>query len=159
MRIWFDTEFYENGRTIDLISIGMVREDGQTFYAESLLAYQDASQSDWLINNVRPHLIGSSVEMYRSDMREAIIKFVGENPEFWAYYAGYDWVVLCQLFGTMMDLPRGWPMYCRDLQQEADRLGLTLPEQTSTEHHALRDAEWTQDAWNWLQAKEHQHFS
>jgi hypothetical protein len=30
MKIWFDTEFYENGETIKLISIGMVREDGAT---------------------------------------------------------------------------------------------------------------------------------
>lgn len=28
MRIWFDTEFIEDGKTIDLISIGLVREDG-----------------------------------------------------------------------------------------------------------------------------------
>lgn len=27
MKIWFDTEFIEDGKTIDLISIGMVRED------------------------------------------------------------------------------------------------------------------------------------
>jgi len=30
MKIWFDTEFYEDGRTIDLISIGLVREDGHS---------------------------------------------------------------------------------------------------------------------------------
>lgn len=30
MRFWFDTEFIENGHTIDLISIGIVAEDGRT---------------------------------------------------------------------------------------------------------------------------------
>ena len=35
MKIFFDTEFIEDGKTIDLISIGMVREDGETYYASS----------------------------------------------------------------------------------------------------------------------------
>lgn len=44
--------------------------------------------------------------------------------EFWAYFADYDWVVFCWLFGTMMDLPKGMPMYCKDLKQEMDILDL-----------------------------------
>lgn len=39
---------------------------------------------------------------------------------FYAYYADYDWVVFCQLFGRMLDLPKGFPMYCRDLKQILD---------------------------------------
>jgi hypothetical protein len=73
--------------------------------------------------------------------------WVGPEPEFWAYYADYDWVALCQLYGTMMDLPKGWPMYCRDLKQVADERGATLPPQQGTEHHALADAIWTKAAW------------
>jgi hypothetical protein len=42
------------------------------------------------------------------------------NPEFYAYYADYDWVVFCWLFGEMMDLPKGFPMYCKDLKQILD---------------------------------------
>ncbi len=77
---------------------------------------------------------------------------MGEKPEFWAYYADYDWVVLCQLYGTMMDLPTEWPMYCRDVKQLCDDLGNpTLPKQTSTEHNALDDAIWTRAAWGFLQ--------
>ena len=34
MKIWFDTEFIEDGKTIDLISIGMVRQDSATLYFE-----------------------------------------------------------------------------------------------------------------------------
>ena len=34
MRIYFDTEFIEDGRTIDRLSIGMVREDGAIFDVE-----------------------------------------------------------------------------------------------------------------------------
>jgi hypothetical protein len=29
MRYWLDTEFIEDGKTIDLISIGIVAEDGR----------------------------------------------------------------------------------------------------------------------------------
>ena len=32
MKIFYDTEFIENGRTIELISIGMVAEDGRELY-------------------------------------------------------------------------------------------------------------------------------
>lgn len=34
-RYFYDTEFIEDGKTIDLISIGVVCEDGREFYAES----------------------------------------------------------------------------------------------------------------------------
>jgi hypothetical protein len=37
--------------------------------------------------------------------------------EIYAYYADYDWVVFCWLFGKMLDLPKGFPMFCRDLKQ------------------------------------------
>ena len=42
------------------------------------------------------------------------------KPVFYAYYADYDWVVFCWLFGKMMDLPKGFPMYCKDLKQDYD---------------------------------------
>jgi hypothetical protein len=150
MRFWFDTEFYEDGRTIDLISIGIVAEDGRTYYAERTGASHIAHATPWLAENVAPHLSGIEVDRFR--IREEIMAFVGENPEFWAYYADYDWVVLCQLYGTMMQLPKGWPMFCRDVKQLADSLGdPKLPPQLSQEHNALRDAEWTHDSWQFLQ--------
>lgn len=41
-------------------------------------------------------------------------------PEFYGYYSAYDHVALCWLFGKMMDLPKGFPMYTRDLKQVMD---------------------------------------
>jgi hypothetical protein len=84
------------------------------------------------------------------------------KPEFWAYYGDYDWVVLCQLFGTMMDLPKGWPMMCMDLKQLAVHLGCSmLPPQYMTdfnpEHHALNDARWTKYAHDWVYEWSQQH--
>lgn len=179
MKYFFDTEFIEDGKTIDLLSIGIVAEDGRTFYQCNRDAKLDKA-TDWVIWNVYPTLgvmynterwywkeaekqdstmrwDHSAVVVPRSEIRDRLRKFVGgvivtdDKPEFWAYYADYDWVVLCQLFGTMMDLPKGWPMYCRDVKQLCDSLGNPkLPEQTSKEHHALEDARWTKQAYEFL---------
>lgn len=46
--------------------------------------------------------------------------YPASKPEFYAYFADYDWVVFCWIFGKMMDLPKGFPMYCRDLKQILD---------------------------------------
>lgn len=152
MRFWFDTEFYEDGRTIELISIGIVGEDGTAFYAETPDAKSLARRTQWLANNVAPYLrIDDSSTYERWQIAESLIGFCGEKPEIWAYYADYDWVALCQLFGRMIDLPKGWPMFCRDVKQWADSLGNPkLPEQRTVEHNALNDAIWTRDAWRYL---------
>lgn len=152
-RIWFDTEFIEDGHTIDLISIGMVREDGHYLYLEN--SECDVKQaSDWVRANVFPRLEGGIAEMSRAEIAIAVQRFAGEKPEFWGYYADYDWVVLCQLYGTMMDLPKGWPMFCLDIKQEAERLGNPkLPDAGKGEHNALADARWNKSAWEFLQNK------
>lgn len=42
------------------------------------------------------------------------------NPQFYGYYSHYEWVLFCSLFGKMTDLPKGFPLYCRDLKQTLD---------------------------------------
>jgi hypothetical protein len=151
VKIWFDTEFIEDGKTIELISIGAIREDGQTFYREA--AWTDLSRaSSWVVENVIPHLKGGMARVWKQQLAVDMVSFAGEKPEFWAYYADYDWVALCQLYGTMMDLPKGWPMYCRDVKQLCDSLGNPpLIKQTEgPEHNALADAMWTRAAWDFL---------
>lgn len=99
-----------------------------------------------------------------------------DNPStFYAYYADYDWVVFCSLFGRMLDLPKGYPMYCRDLKQmldetvtaqlvewgktpaEFDMLNhiKTLPEYPTQqdEHHALADARWDRSLHQFLKSR------
>lgn len=149
MRIFFDTEFYENGTTIDLISIGMVREDGEIYYAEVKNAKTKASCSEWLRQNVKPHLVGS--EKSEKQIAYEIVKFVGTAPEFWAYYGAYDWVTLCQLYGRMMDLPKSWPMFCMDIKQLCVTKGNPeLPEQKGQLHNALADALQAKFWWEFL---------
>jgi len=158
MKVFFDTEFIEDGKTIDLISIGMVKSNGETLYmVSSECDYSKAS--DWVKENVLPHVEGERWKYTREEIANAVIKFCGDAPEFWAYYADYDWVVFCQLFGAMIDLPEGFPMYCRDIKQLCDSVGNPrLPEQESDEHNALADAEWNKEAFEFLAQYKEENF-
>jgi hypothetical protein len=155
MRFWFDTEFIEDGRTIVPLSLGIVAEDGREFYVEFRSA-ERSHANEWVQENVIPHLAPSLDGLWRDEIAPAVLAFVGdERPEWWAYYADYDWVLLCQLYGRMVDLPKGWPMFCMDVKQLAVHLGNPrLPEHDverhGPEHHALADARWTRDAHLWL---------
>ena len=149
MRIFFDTEFIEDGKTIDLISIGAVREDGREFYAEN--AECDRSRaSAWVREHVFPRLSSGQSLCSRQRIASSFVQFAGEKPEFWAYYADYDWVALCQLYGTMMDLPRGWPMFCMDLKQLCVSKGDPRLPKPTVEHNALVDARWCREMWERL---------
>lgn len=173
MKYFLDTEFIEDGKTIDLISIGIACEDGREYYAQNLEC-EFKKASDWVKGHVFPHLKWFNKIKYkpdfsllsmpdgcpwnnpwlgRSEIKKGILKFIGKDtPEFWGYYSDYDWVVFCQLFGKMIDLPKSWPMYCRDLKQCCDQLGNPdLPSQESNEHHALADAKWNKDVYNFLE--------
>jgi hypothetical protein len=150
-RVYLDTEFIEDGHTIELLSIGLFTDDNRAFYAEP--AETDRSRAnEWVREHVLPQLGGPILP--RREIAEQIVAFVGDKPEFWGYYADYDWVALCQLYGTMMDLPNGWPMYCRDLKQWCDELGNPrLPEQGDGEHNAFQDAFWNRKVWEFLAAR------
>jgi hypothetical protein len=165
VRIWYDTEFLEDGKTIDLISIGMVREsDGAELYAVNLdMPERRIKKSPWLMANVVPNLPRphgdwvlhmpnrwlydkmNPVVFSKRQIAEKVRRFVtaDPDPDLWAWYGAYDHVVLCQLWGAMVDLPTGIPMWTNDLQQEMHRLGdpEIIPEQDpSGLHNALADA-------------------
>lgn len=156
MRLWFDTEFIEAGpnHPLELLSIGVVAEDGREFYAE-VRNPQTRLANDWVKANVLPHLQGGDALMWRRDIARAIRDFAGIRPEWWAYYADYDWVLLCQLYGAMATLPTGWPMFALDIKQLAvSRGNPALPahcvECDGPEHHALSDAHWNRRAFEHL---------
>jgi hypothetical protein len=156
MRYFLDTEFSELGpsKPIQLISVGIVAEDGREFYIESSECdYLEVNP--WVRANVIPGLKGIMLPL--SEIADRIRAFCGlvyGKPEFWGYYADYDWVVLCQIFGSMVDLPKGWPMYCRDIKQMCDDLGNPeLPKQGKGEHNSLEDARWNLKAYEFLKLK------
>jgi hypothetical protein len=154
MRYFVDTEFIEDGKTIDLISIGIVDEDGREFYSINHDCNFEKA-SDWVKTNVLNHLEPCKCTpdywnpncawAKRLEIRIRLKDFIGDDPrpEFWGYYCDYDWVAICQLFGTMMDLPKGWPYFMYDLRQWLNHIGAGFVSQPDDmPHHALSDARW-----------------
>jgi len=172
MRYFYDCEFIEDGKTIDLISIGVVAEDGREYYAISR-DFKAKKASQWVKDNVlihlppkdpnpvytSPRILEESRHWKRRDrIATDLLHFchpdVHGYPEFWGWFSAYDHVALCQLYGTMMDLPEGWPMFTRDIEQWRVQLGIKeLPKQKEGCHHALGDARWTKEAWEYLAAR------
>lgn len=176
MRYWYDTEFYEDGSTIDLISFGMVAEDGRELYLENAeFDWGRVPQGHWLWDNVWPHLEHdpykvTNVLATRKVIANRVRNFVTQDGtefdnELWGYYSSYDHVVLAQLFGRMVDMPDGVPWFTRDIKQEQERIannwfkhGLLLPEHKGTAHNALADAIWTKQAYEFLVKIEHENW-
>jgi hypothetical protein len=221
MKYFIDTEFIEGfhkptfGKRrhfIDLISIGIVCEDGREYYAISN-EFNPKNADKWVIDNVISKLPQKEVSFYDSPrMRQEsllwksneriskdVVDFIYEceypmaetqsqkafarvgeiSPQFYGYYSDYDWVLFCSLFGRMIDLPKGFPMYCIDLKQALDErvskdpnIGkvekntqriLTFDDMLNfyktfdnypkhtTEHHALADAKWNRDLYLFLE--------
>jgi hypothetical protein len=176
-RYFYDCEFIDDGTMIDLISIGIVREDGREFYAQNLdCRFHKASE--WVRKNVYPHLsrfdveklqpiieaeeeggygdwygVGSLVQkLCYSQMTGTSVFDLSHPVELYGYYSAYDHVVLCQLFGPVVNLPKGMPMFTYDLKQMCNQLGNPkLPEQGKDEHHALLDARWNYRVYNFLE--------
>lgn len=159
MKYFLDTEFIEDGRTIELISIGIVSEGAREYYAISS-EFDESKANDWVKENVLRKLEPGIVRTTKRTMAKQIVDFITANGqfkegfEFYGYFADYDWVVFCQLFGTMMDLPEGFPMYCRDIKQLCDDLGNPKLPIQHFEHNALSDAKWNREAYEFLINKE-----
>lgn len=215
MKYFIDTEFHESKKpvkfmgitlkeinTIDLISIGIVCQDGREFYAINKDCDIKAIWNDeWLRENVLRKIhneLYANETQYAKTYHDTVIEFsyagmknlikwhgksipeianrictfiYGDDcggsgmsaiemamkyeptdetktPEFYGYYADYDWVVFCWIFGRMIQLPKGFPMYCKDLKQAMDARGLdkewkrTHCPDPEGEHNALVDARW-----------------
>lgn len=176
MKYFLDTEFIEHDSGIQLVSIGIVDENGETFYAES--SEIDSRLADtWVKANVlsKLHYWGhwpvadinidqdtltqfpfgrnqSGFYGSESQIKEALLAYFEDDldPEFYAYFADYDWVVFCRIFGRMIELPPRFPKFCIDLKQMMWERGLTRDWKETAcpdpegEHNALVDALWNQ---------------
>jgi len=74
----------------------------------------------------------------------------------------YDWVLFCSLFGRMIDLPKGFPMYCIDLKQTLDEKAfnftshqLSKMQYTTVEHNVLQYLDDTKQLDKVKHLKEH----
>lgn len=164
----YDLEFLENGRTIDLISIGIVSSDGREYYAvaseatrgpllrrikrhawlmEHVIPSLPQAHGDWRLHMPKAWLFDylSPLVKPKARIAQEVLQFLtaAGKPVLWADYGAYDHVALCQLWGSMAHHPDSLPMFTCDIQQEAQRLGVRwdeLPKQTIGVHNALEDA-------------------
>jgi hypothetical protein len=165
VRYFYDTEFIDDGRTIELISIGVVAEDGREYYAVST-EFNPDDAGPWVRTHVLPKLPSPSSQVWRSRrrIREDLEEFFGidgpepvesdvagprarrttllaEPIELWAWVGAYDHVVLAQLWGPMTGLPREIPRFTREMKQLwEDRGRPALPALPDDNHDALVDA-------------------
>lgn len=121
-KVWFDSEFTGLHKDTTLISIGLVAENGHTFYAE-FTDYDRKQLDEWIRTNVLAnlrlqHLVGYQDNISALKMREV----TGPRPfvaaylkqwleqfaeiEIWSDTLAYDWVLFCDLFGGAMKIPK-----------------------------------------------------
>lgn len=145
MRYFYDTEFIEDGRTIELISIGVVAEDGREYYAVST-EFDPERAGSWVRANVLPKLPPPSSQVWRSrrqiraDLEEFFRIDDTDGVELWAWIAAYDHVALCQLWGTMPELPRALPASPGSFASCGRTGDPRLPPRPPDAHDALVDA-------------------
>lgn len=158
---FIDTEFIEpvEPGEIELISIALVDQSGREYYAISN-EFDASKANDFVKENVLPKLDDPSTWKSRAVIKQELLEFVtGEygKIEFWGEYSAYDWVVFCRIFGSMVDLPKGYPYYCNDLMQWMKLLGLKrvpVPMEVVDAHNALCDARWNKKVYDFLEQKQ-----
>lgn len=125
MRVFFDTEFTGLHQNTTLISIGLVAESGEAFYAE-LMDYDKSQVDDWLQRNVidnltlkgEPEGVATAWEIDENNVAKVFAPSGGvanllklwleqwESVEMWSDCLAYDWVLFNQLFGHAFNIPK-----------------------------------------------------
>jgi len=150
-RFFYDTEFIEDGRTIDLVSIGIVADDGREYYRIST-DFDPAKASAWVRENVLAKLPSreEAPELWapKAQIAAEVLAFLDptedhEDTHLWAWFSAYDHVALAWLWGPMCDMPDGLPYFTRDLRQLWEDVGKPeRPAEPENAHEAIADARW-----------------
>lgn len=135
-KIYFDTEFTGLHKNTTLVSIGLVSDEGEKFYAE-LTDFDESQCNEWIRQNVLKNLILSgndnmakefgennmittvlgSHEDVRFELSEWLASF-GDDIQLISDVCHYDFVLLIDLFGTAFDLPKNVSASCHDINQD-----------------------------------------
>lgn len=137
MNLYFDTEFTGLHKDTTLISIGIVADDGSTFYAE--FSDYDRSQCDkWINENVIKHciyldnkeIVSSQLKQFnlsgnydvtmcdsKNNIKIALRDWLKQwkKVQFVSDVCHYDFVLLIDIFGTAFDLPKNVSPVCHDI--------------------------------------------
>ena len=133
MKIFFDTEFTGLIKNTSLISLGMIDEDGRTFYAE-FLGYNSYQVDDWIQENVINNLkyktcfdnwcnedfehfecVGYTYYI-RKLLNDWLSKY--DEVELVSDVCHYDMVLFIDIFGTAFNLPKNVNPACHDINQD-----------------------------------------
>ena len=135
MKIFFDTEFTGLHKNTTLISIGMVDEEGKTFYAE-FSDYDESQCDEWIHNNVIKHLkwakdgpIEDFANIYadcweaygtKEYIKEVLKDWLSryDEVELVSDCCHYDMVLFIDIFGTAFDIPNNVNPTCYDINQD-----------------------------------------
>lgn len=121
MKIFFDTEFTGLHQHTSLISIGLIDEEGKTFYAE-FIDYNRMYVDNWIRDNVIANLKFNNESkpfvLYDCDdwkilesrvpIKEWLTKWLSkyEYVEMWSDCLAYDWMLFNQLWGHAFSIPK-----------------------------------------------------
>lgn len=145
MNIYFDTEFTGLKKDTTLVSLGMVAEDGETFYAE-FTDYDKSYKDDWFQRNVLDNLLLSSNKA-NTNQKVADVQVLGTKSHIqieltkWltkksnggndivlvSDVCHYDMVLFADIFGSAQRLPVFVTPACHDINQDIARhFGLSM---------------------------------
>jgi len=158
MRYFLDTEFDPTpGKAPILISLGIVDEKGNEFYAENL-DYDVLSASTWVRDNVVPHLTGPAFE--ELDLLKKFISFVGQDlrPVFYCWVGAYDWFIIWDLMSKYQLYPQPPVVWGRDFREIKQLHEMFAPQLDVRDcstgaamHNALNDARWNKAVFDAIQ--------
>ena len=136
MKIFFDTEFTGLHKNTTLISLGMIDENGRSFYAE-FLGYNSRFVDEWIKENVINHLKFSTcisnwcncsdtetvVVGYTYFIRQKLNEWLSiyDSVELVSDCCHYDMVLFIDIFGGAFDLPKNICPACHDINQDIAR--------------------------------------
>ncbi len=149
VRIFLDTEFTALRRDAHLISLALVGEGGEEFYAEFTdVPMEEIRGNRWIEENVWAHLwlrqtdmseaprrmyVRGEVDGVRDALKGWLAQFgerrdasgrVVPHLEVWADVPAYDWVFFAELFGGALHLPPTIDYMVRDLATWLDCHGV-----------------------------------
>ena len=167
-KIFLDTEFTGLHQKASLISLALVAESGEEFYAE-FTDYNKKQVTDWIQKNVMKKLIINEnslsdiknvrIKGNKNKIKEALILWFNQFPkkknsiQIWADCYAWDWVLFCELFGGAFNIPKNIHymtmdlatyLFSKNIEVDTERIKL-LPndykeKDNLKQHNALYDA-------------------
>lgn len=160
--IFLDTEFTDFEYP-QLISIGLVSEDGERFYAEMSNGWSREGCSDFVLEHILPQLTAGDFLQERSFAARRLADWLADFPgpvRVVSDAPGYDWVLMLNLLGGQLPgnlYPEPLAFYGESFPQLLPLLKEARQQAfaDAPAHHALNDAEALREAWEVMTSNLH----